>query len=136
MTGAWRLPIGVTWRQLLFMSIDLVNHCSDICVDATGIGDAFVENLRDSVPGRVHAIQFSAPTKRLLIENLVSLLQHRRIQAHPKAPGIHMLTCELANMEATTGRTGWRYSGKRLGTDDLVMALALACNARQPVAMH
>jgi hypothetical protein len=89
-------------------------------VDATGVGDAVVEDLQSRLP-RVEGFKFTAPSKQNLMERLAIAINGNEI-TFPEG----MLVSELESFEYEYTRTGVKYSAPSGLHDDGVMALALA----------
>jgi len=92
-------------------------------VDSTGVGDPICEELQETMSNIV-GLKFTQKSKEQLIDGLVMAIQEHAIAIPDKY--IELIR-QLENFETTITATGLvRYSGKRTGGDDCVMALALA----------
>jgi hypothetical protein len=89
--------------------------CHRTLIDATGVGDAVLDEVRDVAQGYV----FTGRSKIDLLTNLQVALERREVQF----PFIRELVDELQ---------GYSFDDKRL-TTDCVMSLALAVWAAGPV---
>lgn len=113
----WQAPWGVTRTRL----VDLFGTTPAI-VDATGVGDAIVEDLqRDGA--RATPFRFTMPSKMRLMERLIAAFQRRELCLHG-AP--EWLRAELEAFGFVYSKNGVQYSAPNGGHDDGVMALALA----------
>jgi phage FluMu gp28-like protein len=128
--GIYRLQLGQEWIQIMAGIARLVQPCSHVAIDSTGVGSPIAEALADKVSGRVIPITFTADSKSRMMRALIAAISSRQLQIDPSAPGRDELREELTHFRAAPGRTGWRFTGKHHGgKDDLVMALALAIQA-------
>jgi len=107
------------WNQTITAIVDHVGDAQCL-VDATGVGDAVVEELQGRLP-RVEGFKFSAPSKQQLMERLAIAITSQEITI-PDG----MLVAELESFEYEYTRTGVRYSAPDGLHDDGVCALALA----------
>ena len=113
----WQAPWGVTRMRLaeIWGQVPAV-------VDATGVGDAIVEDLqRDGA--RATPFRFTMPSKMRLMERLIAAFQRRELCLHG-APD--WLRAELESFGFVYTKTGVQYAAPSGGHDDGVMALALA----------
>lgn len=98
-----------------------------LMVDATGVGDPIVEQLRDDLTShrlKVEGVQITRPRKLNMVDALALAFERREIEIVPDRD----LIDELQSFEAST------YAAPTGGHDDLVMSLALAYwGARTPV---
>lgn len=97
-------------------------------IDATGKGDAFIEELKNdpnSIPERyIVPYMFTRFSKGPLIERLQSDMDHGRLLY----PRITVLLDELSVYKYDTSSVGFiTYSAPKRKHDDCVIALALAC---------
>jgi hypothetical protein len=137
--GAQRLERMVPWNVILQRLAWSAQLADITLIDASGIGDNAVEQLRDLVPecpivpvvftgGRSVSMRgdYLHIAKHELVKALQRLITSGRFRVPAHAPGRDLLHNELVAFQAITTRNGWRYSGKTCGGhDDLVMALAL-----------
>lgn len=97
-----------------------------VCIDATGVGDPIVEDLRReiNIPEKPfnHAFKFTAQTKADLLRNLAILLEQDKI----KIPNDEGLIAELESMRYVLSNGSLKVSVPDNMTDDRVMSLALA----------
>ncbi len=97
--------------------------CSRAVVDATGIGDVVIEELRKAGL-RVEPFIFSGPSKKRLLEGLIVAVERRAITVPEK---YQWLKEELEGMEFVLSENGEVKYGSASGmSDDGVMSLALA----------
>ena len=142
-----RVPLGTSYpvivaRVQTILQAEALQKRSALVVDATGVGQAVVDMLRQAglrplavyIHGgdRVHpqgGMRYNVP-KRDLVGVLQVLLHSRRLEfaaAHPMTP---VLVQELTNFKVTIDphTAHDSYSAWRDGIhDDLVLACALAC---------
>ena len=107
------------WTQTINDITSLVGDTPALA-DATGVGDAVVEDLQRNLP-RMEGFKFSAQSKQNLMERLAIAIAGKEIQ-FPDG----MLVSELEAFEYEYTRTGVRYSAPAGIHDDGVIALALA----------
>lgn len=94
----------------------------DVIVDATGLGDVVVEQMR--VAGLVvHPFLFTAGSRSSLLDNLALELENKRLRLMDIPVQSHELSS--FDYEALPGG-GWKAVASGGGNDDCVMALALA----------
>ena len=98
-----------------------------ITVDATGIGDSFVEELRrgpDDIPDSyIDAVKFNNRNKSDMVENLQSDIDHKRL----KLPNIIILMNEMLSYQSRVSPSGnVQYDAPSGLHDDCVISLALA----------
>jgi hypothetical protein len=127
--GIHRLRLGQDWKGIVRGIEALVAPCSLVVVDSTGVGSPIAESLSERLPGRVFPFTFTQSSKPRLIGGLVSAINGRNVRISPQ-PGADDLKEELGRFMAVSTRTGWKFSGKASGKDDLVMAFALAIFGR------
>ena len=108
-----------TWNETINTIVSLVGE-TECLVDATGVGDAVVEELQRKLT-RVEGFKFTAQSKQNLMETLAISIANRDVE-FPDG----MLVSELESFEYEYTRTGVRYSAPAGLHDDGVMALALA----------
>ena len=90
-------------------------------IDSTGVGDPITEDLqRDGLD--VTGFKFSQTSKQQLMEGLQAAIHQRKI-SFPDG----VIVSELEIFEYTFTATGVRYSAPSGFHDDVVCALALAC---------
>ncbi len=98
--------------------------CSRAVVDATGVGDVVIEELRKAGL-RVEGFVFTGPSKKRLIERLVVACEKREISIPQKYVWLRE---EMDAMEYELSESGEVRYGSAAGmSDDGVMSLALAC---------
>ncbi len=107
------------WNQTIHSIVEEVGE-TECLVDATGVGDAVVEDLQGKLP-RVEGFKFSAPSKQQLMERLAIAITSQEIRI-PDG----LLVSELESFEYQYTKTGVRYSAPVGLHDDGVCALALA----------
>ena len=107
------------WNQTIQHIVKEVGD-TECLVDATGVGDAVVEDLQGKLP-RVEGFKFSASSKQQLMERLAIAITSEEIRI-PDG----LLVSELESFEYQYTKTGVRYSAPTGLHDDGVMALALA----------
>lgn len=112
----WRIQrerIKKAWRTY--------NRCR-VIPDATGVGDAVVEELqRDGVP--CDPFIFSGPSKAAMLENLIIAVEHREVRFPPIEP----LLNEMDAFEYDESSRGVpSYRAPEGYHDDTIMALGLA----------
>ena len=91
-------------------------------VDATGVGDAIVEDLQ-TMGVNAYGFIFTQPSKLNLMQRLITAFQGEEM----KLPESHeWLKAELESFEHTYSRNGVRYEAPKGLHDDGVMALGLA----------
>jgi hypothetical protein len=138
-----RLPIGqgypdqVAWLTA-FLSEHEVLRRARLVVDATGVGVAVVDLLRDSLRRGFTALTITSgnePTKdgdrvgvpkRDLVSRVAVALQSRRLRVAPDLGDAKELLRELEQFGVTITDTGRDTYGARNGHDDLVMAVSYA----------
>jgi hypothetical protein len=108
-----------SWTETIREITDLVGDIPTL-VDATGVGDAVVEDLQARLP-RVEGFKFTAQSKQNLMERLAIAINGNEI-TFPEG----ILVSELESFEYEYTRTGVKYSAPSGLHDDGVMALALA----------
>ncbi|MBS1721917.1 MAG: hypothetical protein JSS66_02800 [Armatimonadetes bacterium] len=103
--------------------IEPFGHATVLC-DATGVGDAALENLRGFLPDRrIKGVKFNNTNKQEMIDNLVALIERGALQMRPDP----VLLRELSYFQATETHSGRTRLGAIQGQhDDMVIALALA----------
>jgi hypothetical protein len=121
---AWAMPSYLdrwqaSWAETKAKVKDLVQQVP-VVADATGVGDAIVEDLQ-FMGVLVTPHVFSQPSKLRLMQRLVAALQGNQIRV-PDG----WLARELEAFEFTYTQTGVRYEAPPGTHDDGVMALALA----------
>lgn len=126
--AAHRLP-HAPWAEQVSWARDLTHGCVGIAADSTGVGDPVIEMLRGQTPVPVHGVHFTAATKQSLVTDLIETINAGHLAVAVDAPGAGALQEELSRFAMSPTRTGIAYSGKRNGTDDLVIALCLAVRA-------
>ena len=107
------------WNQTIQHIVKEVGD-TECLVDATGVGDAVVEDLQGKLP-RVEGFKFSASSKQQLMERLAIAITSQEIRI-PDG----LLVSELESFEYQYTKTGVRYSAPVGLHDDGVCALALA----------
>jgi len=108
-----------SWTETIRDITNLVGDTPALA-DATGVGDAVVEDLQRNLP-RMEGFKFTAQSKQNLMERLSIAIAGREIR-YPDG----MLVSELESFEYEYTRTGVKYSAPTGLHDDGVMALALA----------
>lgn len=140
-----RFPIETPYPEIADVLIDFVVYSelskrAILVIDATGVGRGFLDALRRSkLPAQIRGVQITAGAKitedggltnipkRDLILALDMLLNRGALRIAAACPELAAFRKELLAFErirSTSGR--WVYTGKTNGTDDLVMAVALA----------
>lgn len=90
-------------------------------VDASGVGDAIVQDLQSDPRLMVTGYVFTAPSKLRLMQRLIAAVQGRRIR-FPPGP----IRAEMEILEYEVYASGIRYHAPEGQHDDCVMALGLA----------
>lgn len=112
----WQAPWAVTKERVQ----DLLKNTPAI-VDATGVGDAIVEDLQ--ARGQpISGFVFTGPSKLRLMQRLIAAFQNKELTL-PDEP---WLINELESFEFTYTSHGVKYEAPRGLHDDGVMALGLA----------
>jgi len=127
-TAAHRLAHG-PWKNQMAGIARLTAGCEGAAIDGTGVGALVVEQLRGRLTVPLVSVVFTPARKTELIESLIETLYNERLTVVPEAPGRDQLREELQRFSMSPTRRGAVYSGKKHGTDDLVIALALAVYA-------
>ena len=79
----------------------------------------------------------TAMPKQLLIGNLEQIFRHRQIHLGSACPGLDALRQEPTRFQCLVTPSGHEtYSSKATGHDDLVLSLALACQAVRQHKQH
>lgn len=103
-------------------------YCSVLTLDATGVGDPILDDLRKfgvKIPEDL-AFKFNNTNKKELIQRLIISIEQRLI----KIPNIDVLVDELGSFGVEITQGGYiRYTAPDGEHDDTVIALALAVNA-------
>jgi hypothetical protein len=98
-----------------------------VIMDATGVGDPPFEELRNRGLN-VYPFKFSSKSKRQIMDNLSSLIEHQKIGLQ----NIPIQTAELIAYQYTKSETGNIGMSAPTGMhDDTVTALAMACFEQQ-----
>lgn len=142
-----RVDLGTPYQEIVERVVEvtqaaaLVKGCH-VAVDATGVGRAVVDLLRDAEPrGRLMPVIFTAGAletqdrgyfhvpKRDLVVGLQVLLQKKELRISSRIRDVATLLKELSDMQVRVTLSGnEQYGAWREGThDDLVFAVALAC---------
>lgn len=108
-----------SWAQTINTIVEMTD-ITPALIDATGVGDAVVEELQARLP-RVEGFKFSASSKQQLMERLAIAITSKEV-TFPDS----LLVSELESFEYEYTRTGVRYSAPVGLHDDGVIALALA----------
>lgn len=119
----WQAPWAVTKARVL----DLAREAGQpvpIVADATGSGDAIVEDLALS-GALVTPYHFTQPSKTRLMQRLITAFQNGAIGV-PSGADARWLQAELDAFEFAYTATGVKYEAPPGQHDDGVMALALA----------
>lgn len=90
-----------------------------VCVDQTGVGEAFVEDLMEKLECPVEGVKFTHQQKEKLIENLLAMLETGKLKLYYDRD----LYDELYSYTFKITPSGIKYQGAQ---DDRVDALALA----------
>lgn len=138
-----RLPVGMTYPEQCVFIASLVDQTpelagADVIVDATGVGVAVVDSLRDvlhrgftalTITGGREVVRdgqrLSVP-KRDLISRLAVAMQSRRLRVSPGLPEAVALYAELGAFGVSISDSGADSYGARSGHDDLVLAVSYA----------
>ncbi|MFN7925141.1 MAG: terminase family protein [Bryobacteraceae bacterium] len=141
-----RIPLQTPYPETVDYVIDLlavagIEYRANLIVDATGVGNAFLDILKKSRPkAKVQAITITGGQsqngteynlnvpKRDLVQSLQVMLRQGRLEIAKETPHTKSLTKELANMErhiSDSGHVSFAPS-KSTEHDDLVMATTLA----------
>lgn len=117
---------NVPWQRQKYRIAEILGRYNDATavIDATGIGDSFVDELYRM---GLHLVQYKITNnliKRQLVERLAAYIENRTITF----PNIPELIDELHSFEyEISSRNNVTYSAPSGKHDDIVMALALAC---------
>lgn len=112
----WQLPWATTKTNIR----EIVGTKVPGAFDATGVGDAIVEDLQNAGVN-CHSYVFTQASKQSLMQRLVTVLQSQRVRI-PEG----VVRQELEAFEFEYTRTGVRYQAPQGLHDDAVCALALA----------
>lgn len=99
-------------------------RCSKVVADATGVGDALIEQL-EAQGLEVEPFVFTQPSRRQLIESLVVSCDNCEIRI-PNTEKFHVYRQELESFEFQVDGTQVRYAAPTNQNDDCVMSLGLA----------
>ena len=99
-------------------------RCSKVVADATGVGDAVIEQL-EAQGLNVEPYIFTVPSRRILLEELILSCDNCSITI-PDTENFRVCRNELESFEYTMDGTTIRYEAPAGSHDDCVMALALA----------
>jgi hypothetical protein len=104
---------------------------AEAVIDATGVGDSFVENLLVNDQLRLIPLKIKSNLiKRILVEKLAQFIENKYITY----PFIQDLINELNNYEyKVTSQNNITYNAPSGKHDDIVMAMALAVNRMEPL---
>ncbi|MEI6513520.1 MAG: terminase family protein [bacterium] len=120
---------GLSWAEQVERVADRarLTQVGSVLCDRTSIGDPLLEQLQSRLSYvQVEGVTFTSDSKRRLIDRLVLMLQHNRLQLLPDMD----LLRELHHFEAEIGPTGGVKLNAAYGYhDDMVIALALAVAA-------
>lgn len=128
----WR---RVAWNQTKTRVAQTINRWgAKAVIDATegSVGSPILDDLRIMCPRRVYGFGFHTSTKEPLLDGLSVAISNRtlRLPGTPETPRYSSLDQELRGYGWVPSRTGILRPGPRDGgTDDCVMALALAVYA-------
>ena len=142
-----RCPLGTPYPRIVARVLELVSQSPlqgavTIVADATGVGAAVIDLLRDAPVGApLHAVTITGGDtvahdglnyrvpKRDLVGVLQVLLQSERLKVAQVLPEAGTLVRELLNFRVTINANAHdSYAAWREGVhDDLVLATALAC---------
>ena len=138
-----RLPVGMTYpHQCAFIGA-LVESTPEferarIAVDATGVGVAVVDQLREHLPRGFTELTITAGAtrsrdgnrlsvpKRDLVSRLAVVMQARRLKVAAALEEAADLFGELASFGVTISDSGHDSYGATTGHDDLVLAVSYA----------
>lgn len=124
---------GLSWSNQVVRVQEIVSRYpgARILCDATGNGDAVLEQLQEKTPGiAATGLVFNQANKTALIENIAMMIDQRRLAMTPHPD----LLRELEHFEGTVSENGGtRYSAPSGYHDDLVVALALAASLLKKV---
>ncbi len=156
-TGTWqrttlrvrhleRLPLGTDYTDIVCKLRELCSYCAvedraTLVIDAGGVGQAFVDFLRQSRPrAKIVAVGItggSAPSysngiqhvpKLELLGKLRVWIETGALEIAPALPDSNRLRDELLNLRREISTGGETFEPERDHQhDDLVMALSLAC---------
>jgi hypothetical protein len=99
-------------------------RCTKVVADATGVGDAVIEQL-EAQGLNVEPYIFTLPSRRVLLEELILSCDNRSITI-PGTETFRVCRDELESFEYTMDGQTIRYEAPSGAHDDCVMALALA----------
>jgi len=94
-----------------------------IYIDATGIGDVVIDNLKDSNI-IIEPIIFSNTSKNKMVSDLITYIEQGKLRWDNDL--FPILAEELLCLERTVGKNTVSYNAATNGHDDVVMATALA----------
>jgi len=90
-------------------------------VDSTGLGDPIISDLR-TLGLTIHEYQFTANSKRQLIDNLIIAIEQQEVSF----PEIQELINELELFEYQSTANGVKYGAPSGYHDDCIISLGLA----------
>lgn len=99
-------------------------RCTKVVADATGVGDAIIEQL-EAQGLNVEPYIFTVPSRRILLEELILSFDNCSIRI-PDTETFRVVRDELESFEYTMDGQTIRYEAPAGSHDDCVMALALA----------
>lgn len=109
------------WKESAAITRTVVGNLTPCLVDATGIGDPFLETLQDEGYDNFEGFMVNPTSKQNLMEGLAISIQTHEL-GFPEGP----ITAELQSFTYEVTRTGIRYEAPDGLYDDCVFALALA----------
>jgi hypothetical protein len=127
----WQAPWGQTKARIRAT----VGFETPVLADATGVGDAIVEDLQ-RMGLNIGRFIFTTKSKRELVERLIGAIHGKHVTI-PKGddPKHGWLKAELDALEVNQSATGPKYEAPRGLHDDGVFALALAIRAHDAVPL-
>ncbi|HET6644088.1 MAG TPA: terminase family protein [Fimbriimonadales bacterium] len=119
---------GQRWSNIVARAAALASEARPnvIVCDGTGVGDATTEQFQHEILGiPVDPFTFSRSSKTTIIERLVWMLERNAL----RLPADVELIRQLENFEAHDDETGTKFGAAPGFHDDIVCALAMACQA-------
>lgn len=125
------LRIQGSWTNQVSRIADFLHYynCQACTIDATGIGDAVIEQLSSATPVGLNPFVFTNDSKSQVIDSLTLLLEQGKIKIPETLGEYHK---EMRVFEYEVSKTGLRVFNAPDGFhDDCVISLALAVRCAQ-----
>jgi hypothetical protein len=132
-----QLPIGLEYKEIVEQLKQYIDRADRVFVDATGIGDPILEQLKDHAIDKIVGIkitggntartggrQWSVP-KKILAQALVQAFGREALTIEAPEPGRSILRRELLAFNYRPGIVP-KFEARPGAHDDCVLALALA----------